>query len=175
MLKNFVRTWLVRVKVPSSTPKFFPRVGDVTDSIEVLQTSCKGLSPFRSTNFLSVRVAQTEEAKVSKTFMCKFKSCREYFNFPMSACSPTAEAIGLNPIYVRVQISLRALLWGRMQRAEPSDFQSDSSGFKSRRPYQVFQASIAKRTKAAVCKTVNHRFKSDCSLQHFLCGNVMKR
>ena len=26
-------------------------------------------------------------------------------------------------------------------------------------------ASIAKRSKATVCKTVNHRFKSDCSLQ----------
>lgn len=72
------------------------RVGDVIDSIEVLQTSCKGLNPFRSTRFIR-------------------------------ASSPTAEAIGLKPIYVKVQIFSRAL-WGRIQRVAWLVFQSREAG-----------------------------------------------
>jgi hypothetical protein len=34
---------------PAFDTKFFLRVGDVIDSIEVLQTSCEGLNPSRST------------------------------------------------------------------------------------------------------------------------------
>lgn len=39
-------------------PKLF-WVGDVIDSIEVLQTSCEGLNPFRSTKYFHARVAQS--------------------------------------------------------------------------------------------------------------------
>ena len=98
------------------------RVGDVTDSIEVLQTSCEGLNPFRSTKIIFdlrlpicdwslnfhiqffARVAQLEEAKVSKTFQRKFESCREYFNNSklqiensFARVAQSAEAFDLKP------------------------------------------------------------------------------
>ena len=46
-----LRNQLLRVRVSPSVLSF--RVGDVIDSIEVLQTSCKGLNPFRSTISIS--------------------------------------------------------------------------------------------------------------------------
>ena len=44
-----LRNKLMWVRISPSVLTF--RVGDVIDSIEVLQTSCKGLNPFRSTKF----------------------------------------------------------------------------------------------------------------------------
>ena len=46
-----------------------------------------------------------------------------------------------------------------MQSVEQLALQASYSGFESRRPYQR-PAGIAKRSKAAVYKTANHRFKS---------------
>ena len=48
---------------------------------------------------------------------------------------------------------------------EQAALQAVPSGFESRRPFQAF-AGIAKRPKAAVCKTANHRFKSVYPLQN---------
>lgn len=62
-----------------------------------------------------------------------------------------------------------------MQSVARLDFQSNSSEFESRRPRQ-FYASIAKRIKATVCKTV----KASVQIRllaptTFISGNVMKR
>lgn len=56
-------------------------VGDVIDSIEVLQTSCEGLNPSRSTNFLFARVAQMAEAIVSKTIQVQVQILPRVFIF----------------------------------------------------------------------------------------------
>lgn len=55
---GFVRTRLVRVKIPPSTPILFSGWWCNLDSIEVLQTSRKGLNPFQSTKFYYARAAQ---------------------------------------------------------------------------------------------------------------------
>ncbi len=58
----------------------FQRVGDVIDSIEVLQTSCEGLNPSRSTKFLFAGVAQTAEAVVSKTIQVQVRFLPRVFS-----------------------------------------------------------------------------------------------
>ena len=173
------------MKVLPSTLNF--RVGDVTDSIEVLQTSCKGLNPFRSTIINCSRSPIRQEASVSKTEGCWFKSSREYQIFT-SACSPTAEAAVLNIAHVKVQIFPRAFedVGERLSR---QSFKLEIAGsnpvvltnsiwdcglliwdLEIRNPTSQIRnriAGIAKRTKAAVCKTAKHRFKSDYPLQIF--------
>lgn len=97
---------------PAFDTKCFRRVGDVTDSIEVLQASCKGLNPFRSTKFIALALAQSEEAKVSKAFYVQVQILPRVFLFHFFFCyarvAQMAEAIGLNPIHVKVRIFSRA-------------------------------------------------------------------
>ncbi len=116
-----VRTWLLRVKIPPSTPILFLGWWCNHDSIEVLQTSRKGLNPFQSTILIwdfrfwildckqipnpqsqisnrHARVAQSGEAIVSKTIYVQVQILPRVLNF-MCARSPIwQEAVGLNPI-----------------------------------------------------------------------------
>ena len=107
------------------------RAGETPAFDTELILNCKKQSiakPFHS------RSPIRQEALVSKTKSCWFKSNREYQIF-ISACSPTAEAAVLNIAYVKVQIFSRAFEdVGKPDK--PPVFQAGDCGFESRRPYQ---------------------------------------